>query len=134
MRLTHDPSTGASLQTHGGAIADVPADATAFAHRGTAFEYMGAARGADPAEDAARMATVRACAGGMAPFTRDASVNALSDDGEPGVNRAYSAAVLARFTALEDAVDPANFFPLNHNIRPSGTVRATRLQPDLSVS
>ncbi|SDS67530.1 FAD/FMN-containing dehydrogenase [Friedmanniella luteola] len=120
--LAHDPSMGASLQTHGGAIADVPADATAFAHRGTAFEYMGAARWTDPAQDADRMATVRACAGRIAPFAHGAYVNALSDDGESGVSRAYPAAVLDRLTALKDAVDPANVFHLNQNIRPSRSV------------
>jgi len=120
--LAHDPSMGASLQSHGGAIADVPADATAFGHRATAFEYMGAARWTDPAEDANRMATVRDCAGRIEPFARGAYVNALGDDGQSGVNRAYPAAVLARLTALKDAVDPDNVFHLNQNIRPSPTV------------
>ena len=120
--LGHDPSMGASLQTHGGAIAEVPEDATAFVHRGTAFEYMGAAGWTDPAEDAGRMSTVRACAGRMEPFARGAYVNALSDDGASGVSRAYPPAVLARLTALKDAVDPDNVFHLNHNIRPSRTV------------
>ncbi|MBX9244403.1 FAD-binding oxidoreductase [Actinotalea ferrariae] len=123
--LGHHPSVGASLQTHGGAIADVAADATAFAHRGTAFEYMVAARWTDPAEDAARVATVRECAAGLAPFARGAYVNALSDDGHAGVSRAYPAASLARLTALKDAVDPDNVFHLNQNIRPSREVVAT---------
>ncbi len=117
--LAHDPSIAASLQTHGGAIADVPADATAFAHRGTAFEYLGATRWTDPAEDASRMATVRRWAAGVAPFASGAYVNALSDDGRPGVGRAYPSAVLARLTALKDAVDPDNVFHLNQNIPPS---------------
>lgn len=117
--LAQDPSMAASLQTYGGAIADVPPDATAFGHRGTAFEYVGAARWDDPAEDADRMATVRRCASTIAPFARGAYVNALSDDGDAGVGRAYPAAVLARLTALKDAVDPENVFHLNQNIRPS---------------
>jgi hypothetical protein len=115
---------GASLQTHGGAIADVPEDATAFSHRGTAFEYMGAARWTDPAEDAARMATVRACAGRMERFASGAYVNALSDDGAAGVSRAYPPKVLARLTALKDTFDPENVFHLNQNICPSHTVAA----------
>jgi FAD/FMN-containing dehydrogenase len=122
--LTHDPSVGVSLQTHGGAIADVRPDATAFAHRGTAFEYMGAARWTDPAQDATRTATVRTCAGRIAPFARGSYVNALSDDGESGVRSAYPPAVLARLTALKDAVDPDNVFHLNQNVRPSREVTA----------
>ncbi len=97
----------------------MPPDATAFAHRQTAFEYMSAARWTDPDEDAARIATVRACAGTIAPFARGAYVNALSDDGRSGVSRAYPSATLARLTALKDAVDPGNVFHLNHNVRPS---------------
>ena len=56
----------------------------------------------------------------MAPFARGAYVNALSDDGASGVSRAYPPAVLARLTALKDAVDPDNVFHLNQNVRPSG--------------
>ncbi len=117
--LAHDPSMGASLQTHGGAIADVPEYATAFGHRGTAFEYLGAARWTDAAEDAERITTVRACAQRMELYASGAYVNALGDDGESGVSRAYPPAVLARLTELKDAVDPDNVFHLNQNIRPS---------------
>jgi hypothetical protein len=120
--LASDPTTGASLQTHGGAIADVAEDATAFAHRRTAFEYMGAARWTDPSEDGERMASVRASAQRVAAFASGAYVNALSDDGQAGVNRAYPPAVLARLTALKDAVDPENIFHLNQNIRPTRRV------------
>jgi FAD/FMN-containing dehydrogenase len=121
--LSHDPSTGASLQTHGGAIADVPEDATAFGHRGTAFEYVGATRWTDPAEDAARTATVRASAARLEAFASGTYVNVLGDDGASGVRRAYPPQVLARLTALKDAVDPENVFHLNQNIRPSRRVR-----------
>jgi FAD/FMN-containing dehydrogenase len=120
--LAHDPSMGASLQTHGGAIADVPPDATAFAHRGTAFEYVGATGWTDPGEDEARTATVRAGARRMEAFASGSYVNTLGDDGASGVRRAYPAAVLARLTALKDAVDPGNLFHLNQNIRPSRRV------------
>ena len=117
--LAHDPSVAASLQAYGGAIADVPEDATAFSHRSTAFEYVGAARWTDPAEDDARMARARRSAAALAPFASGAYVNALSDDGADGVRRAYPPAELARLTALKDAVDPDNVFHLNHNIAPS---------------
>jgi FAD/FMN-containing dehydrogenase len=117
--LAHDRLMGASLQRHGGAIADVPEDETAFGHRGTAFEYVGATGWTDPAEDEARRATVRACAGRLGPFANGAYVNALSDDGASSVRRAYPPSVLARLTALKDAVDPQNVFHLNQNIRPS---------------
>jgi FAD/FMN-containing dehydrogenase len=108
------------LQTFGGAIADVADDATAFAHRGTRFEYVASAGWTDPAEDQDRMASARRCAGALDPFATGAYVNALSDEGEQGVRRAYPPAKLARLTAVKDTYDPANVFHLNQNIRPSG--------------
>ena len=119
--LAHDRSMGASLQAYGGAIGDVPDDATAFSQRGTAFEYVGAARWTEPAEDELRMATARASAAALGPYASGAYVNTLSDDGQAGVRRAYPPAKLARLTALKDAVDPENLFHHNHNIVPSRT-------------
>ncbi|HEX6149237.1 FAD-binding oxidoreductase [Nocardioides sp.] len=117
--LEHDPAMGASLQAYGGAIAEVPPDATAFSHRDTAFEYVGAARWTDPAEDDDRIATARACAARLAPFSSGTYVNTLGDDGNDGVRLAYPPATLARLTALKDRYDPANVFHLNQNIPPS---------------
>lgn len=117
--LKHDPSVAASLQAYGGAIAEVPDDAMAFSQRKTAFEYVGAARWTDPAEDATMIATARESAAGLEPFASGAYVNVLGDDGAAGVRRAYSPAKLARLTALKDAVDPDNIFHLNQNIPPS---------------
>ena len=117
--LAHDLSVAASLQAYGGAIAEVPDDATAFSQRQTAFEYVGAARWTDPAEDATRIATARQSAGGLEPFASGAYVNALGDEGAIGVRRAYSPAKLARLAALKDDVDPDNVFHLNQNIPPT---------------
>jgi hypothetical protein len=117
--LAHHPSVAAGLQAYGGAIAEVPDEATAFSQRRTAFEYVGAARWTDPAEDDSRMATARESAARLAPFASGAYVNALGDEGAAGVRRAYSPAKLARLTALKDVVDPENVFHLNQNIPPS---------------
>jgi len=114
-----DKSPNVSLQAYGGAIADVPDDATAFSHRDTAFEYVAAASWTDPGEDEARIAAARRCAALIAPFAHGAYVNALSDEGVEGVRRAYPAEQLARLVALKDAYDPDNVFHLNQNIAPS---------------
>ena len=108
-----------SLQAYGGAIADLPDDATAFSHRETAFEYVAATSWTDPAEDQARMAAARRCAAAMAPFAHGAYVNTLSDEGADGVRRAYPSHKLARLAAVKDAYDPDNAFHLNQNIPPS---------------
>ena len=109
----------ASLQAYGGAIADVADEATAFSQRSAAFEYVGAARWTDPAEDDAQIATARESAAALEPFASGAYVNVLGDDGAAGVRRAYSPEKLTRLTALKDAVDPDNVFHLNQNIPPS---------------
>jgi FAD/FMN-containing dehydrogenase len=124
--LAHDPEVGGSFQAYGGAIADVPDDATAFGQRGTAFEYVCAARWTDPTEDAARMAAARVCASRLDPFASGVYVNVLGDEGEAGVRRAYPAAKLVRLTALKVAVDPDNVFHLNQNIPPTDPASVTR--------
>jgi FAD/FMN-containing dehydrogenase len=111
---------GVSLQAYGGAIADVDEDATAFSHRRTRFEYVAAAKWSDPGEDILRMGAARQTAAKLDPFATGAYVNALSDEGAPGVRRAYSEAKRARLTAVKDVYDPDNAFHLNHNIAPTG--------------
>jgi len=123
LRGGHDGSgdglPSAAMQAYGGAIAEVPDDATAFSQRGTQFEFVGAARWADPAEDDDRIAAARRYGRTMAPFASGAYVNALSDEGQAGVQAAYPEHKLARLVAVKDAYDPDNVFHLNHNIRPS---------------
>ena len=117
--LLHDPAMGASLQAYGGAIRDVPDEATAFSHRETIFEYVGAARWTDPAEDDDRIASARESAGRLAPFASGAYVNVLGDEGAAGIKLAYGPEKVTRLTALKDTYDPDNVFHLNQNIPPS---------------
>jgi FAD/FMN-containing dehydrogenase len=109
----------ASLQSYGGAIAEVPDGETAFSHRDTLVEFVAAARWTNPAEDAERIAAARRYGASLEPFAAGAYVNTLTDEGESGVRRAYPAEKLARLTALKDRYDPDNVFRLNHNIPPS---------------
>jgi FAD/FMN-containing dehydrogenase len=132
--LAHDPSVAASLQAYGGAIEETPDETTAFSQRMTAFEYVGAARWTDPAEDATRMATARESAAALEPFASGAYVNVLGDEGAAGVRRAYSPAKLTRLTALKDAVDPDNVFHLNQNIPPSTGEPGPTSEKDLNRS
>jgi hypothetical protein len=108
----------ASVQAYGGAIAEVPADASAFPRRSTAFEYVAAAKWTNPDEDEATIAAARRLAGGLAPYATGAYVNALTDDGD-AVRRAYGDVALVRLRNLKRAWDPDNVFHLNHNISPA---------------
>jgi FAD/FMN-containing dehydrogenase len=108
-----------SLQGYGGAIAAVGDGATAFSHRDAMVEFVAVAGWTDPAEDEARIAAARRYGAAIEPFASGVYVNDLSDEGQAGVRRAYSPAMLARLTAVKDRYDPANVFHLNHNIPPS---------------
>ena len=108
----------ASLQTYGGAIAEVPDAASAFSQRDAMFEFVSAARWSDAAEDEERMAAARRYAASLEPFATGMYVNAMSDEGAAGVARAYPPAKLARLRALKTAYDPGNVFHLNQNIEP----------------
>jgi FAD/FMN-containing dehydrogenase len=116
--LEHHPAVAAGLQAYGGAIADVPDEATAFSQRHTAFEYVAAVRWTDPAEDSDRMEQARLSAARLAPFASGAYVNVLTDEATDGIARAYSPAKLARLTALKEVWDAGNVFHLNQNIPP----------------
>ena len=126
--LDRDPADATlpavSLQAYGGAIAEVDDDASAFSHRRTRFEYVGAAKWSDPEEDSLRIWAARDAAEKLAPFAEGAYVNVLSDEGAAGVRRAYPDAKRARLTAVKDAYDPDNVFHLNHNIAPSRRAEA----------
>jgi FAD/FMN-containing dehydrogenase len=113
--LLDNPGVGASLQAYGGAIADVPADAAAFSHRDTLFEFVTATRWEDPAEDEERIARLRGYAAALAPYASGTYVNTLNED---PINRAFPPATLQRLVALKTTYDPANVFHLNQNIRP----------------
>jgi FAD/FMN-containing dehydrogenase len=113
----------AALQAYGGAIAEVPGEEAAFSHRDTLFEWVGAAKWSDPAEDQARIAAARRSAAVLEPFASGAYVNVLGDEGTAGLRRAYPPEKLARLTVIKDAYDPENIFHLNHNIQPSPLAR-----------
>jgi FAD/FMN-containing dehydrogenase len=110
-----------SFQAYGGAIAEVDDDTTAFSHRDALVEFVAVASWTDPGQDEARITAARRYGAAIEPFSSGVYVNALTDEGEAGVRRAYSPDKLARLTAVKNRYDPANVFHLNHNIRPSST-------------
>jgi FAD/FMN-containing dehydrogenase len=109
----------ANLQAYRGAISDMPDAATAFSHRGVLVEFVATSRWTDPREDEERIAVARRYGAAVEPYTSGAYVNSLSDEGQTGVRRAYSAEKLARLTELKNRYDPDNVFHLNHNIKPT---------------
>ena len=107
------------LQGYGGAIADVSNEDSAFSHRDTLVEFFGGHTWADPAEDADRMDSARAFGDALEPFASGVYVNALVEDDEAAVRRAYGDTKLERLSALKRRWDPDNVFHLNQNIAPA---------------
>ena len=113
---TRIPNGG--FQAYGGAIADVGDDDGAFSYRRTLVEFGCGTAWADAAEDGERIAAARAYGAAVEPFANGVYVNALGDEGQDGVRRAYSARKFARLVDLKRRYDPDNAFHLNQNIRP----------------
>jgi FAD/FMN-containing dehydrogenase len=107
------------FQAYGGAIGEVSNEDSAFSHRDALVEFFGGQTWADPAEDQERMASARAFGAVLEPFASGVYVNALFEQGEDGVRRAYGDAKLARLAAVKRRYDPENIFHLNQNIVPA---------------
>ena len=107
------------FQAYGGAIGEVSNEDSAFSHRATLVEFFAGQSWTDPAEDEERMASARAFGAALEPFATGSYVNALAEQGEAQVMRAYGAAKLARLAALKRRYDPDNVFHLNQNIAPA---------------
>jgi len=97
------------LRSMGGAIADVPADETAFAHRTPAFQVT--AMGVDQADLSSRWDALAEHFDGLyLSFDTDRRPERLAD--------AFPPAVLARLRDLKRRHDPDNLFRDNFNIDP----------------
>jgi FAD/FMN-containing dehydrogenase len=108
----------AQIRVLGGAMARVPAEATAFAHR---ERWVMAAIGA-VYERAEETPTHEAWVTGFADALRQGDagvyVNFLGDEGEGRVREAYPGSTWDRLAAIKSRYDPTNLFRLNQNIPP----------------
>ena len=110
----------AQLRVLGGAMARVPADATAFAHRSSRIMVAVAAfyEGAD--DKPQRQAWVDQFSAALHQGDDGAYVNFLNDEGEARVRAAYPGATWDRLAEIKTRYDPTNLFRLNQNIPPAG--------------
>jgi FAD/FMN-containing dehydrogenase len=117
-RVPSGSDGGFSNWVWGGAIADVPEDATAFSGRNAAF-WMGAEiEWDDPDLDDACRAWAREARDALAPFALEGRyANDVADPEEPA-RAIYGDAKLERLVALKRTWDPDNTFRLNQNVRP----------------
>jgi FAD/FMN-containing dehydrogenase len=108
----------AEIRVLGGAMARVPAEATAFAHRGSRIMVNVAAMYERPDEAAAHEPWVNDFAAALRQGDGGAYVNFLGDEGEARVREAYPGATWERLAAVKNRYDPKNLFRLNQNIPP----------------
>jgi FAD/FMN-containing dehydrogenase len=109
----------AQIRVLGGAIARVPADATAFAHRDSKVmcNVVSAYEGGD--DKARRRAWVDEFAAELEQDDPGAYVNFMGDGGADRVRAAYPGATWDRLTEVKTRYDPENLFRSNENIPPA---------------
>ncbi len=108
----------AQLRALGGAMAHVPVEATAFAHRKSRIMASLAAFYSGPEDRLVREAWVTDFAAALQQEDTGAYVNFLGDEGEGRIREAYPGATWERLTAIKRRYDPTNLFHRNQNIPP----------------
>ena len=109
----------AQLRVLGGAMARVPVDATAFAHRNSKIMVNIAALYEKPEEKGTHEAWVADFASALLQGDKGAYVNFLGEEGEERVRLAYPGSTWDRLAAVKARYDPTNLFRLNQNISPA---------------
>jgi FAD/FMN-containing dehydrogenase len=110
----------AQLRVLGGAMARVPAEATAFGHRDKPFMLSAITEWLNPADDGQQRAWAEGFFAALRPHARGVYVNFLQDEGEARVREAYKRATFERLAAIKAHYDPDNLFRRNQNIPPAG--------------
>ncbi len=109
----------AQIRVLGGAMARVPADATAFAHRASRIITTVAAFYDGPADRPARQAWVDRLRGAARPG-RPWRLRQLPEPAvEDRVRAAYPGATWDRLAAIKAEYDPTNLFARNQNVPPA---------------
>jgi FAD/FMN-containing dehydrogenase len=107
------------IRALGGAMARVPVDATAFAHRASRLMITVAAVYEHVEETPQHQGWVDDLSGTLLRDDDGAYVNFLGDEGESGVRGAYPGATWDRLSEIKGRYDPTNLFRLNQNIPPA---------------
>jgi FAD/FMN-containing dehydrogenase len=114
------PLRGVQLRVLGGAMARVPVDATAFAHRKAKIMAVVVNFFEGPDDLPRRMKWTNDLAAALDQGVDAAYVNFLRDEGEARLRQAYPSPTFERLAAIKRRYDPENLFHLNQNIRPAG--------------
>jgi FAD/FMN-containing dehydrogenase len=119
LRASDAPMRVAQIRVLGGAMARVPAEATAFAHRSSRIMVNVAAFYEGTEYRAAREAWVSHFAAALRQGEGGAYVGFLGEEGEERVREAYPKSTWDRLAEIKRRYDPTNVFRLNQNIPPA---------------
>jgi FAD/FMN-containing dehydrogenase len=108
----------AQVRVLGGAMARVPVEATAFAHRRRRVLVNVGAVYQRPDEAPAHQAWVSRFASTLRRGDSAVYVNFLGEEGDARVRDAYPGPAWDRLGAVKARYDPTNLFRVNHNIPP----------------
>ncbi|GAA1144418.1 FAD-binding oxidoreductase [Kribbella jejuensis] len=104
-----------AIRSVGGAVSEIPEDATAYAYRQAELMFITTTVGPPPVIEATRPAREQLWEA-LAPHVNGAYANFLSDDDVTGI---YPAATYERLAEIKREYDPENVFAANHNVRPA---------------
>lgn len=116
MRTSGAQMAVAQLRVLGGAMARVPADATAFAHRSSRILVNLASLVGSAAELPAHDPWVDAFAAALRQGDDGAYVNFIGDEGDARIRQAYPGRTWDRLAEIKGRYDPTNLFRRNQNI------------------
>jgi FAD/FMN-containing dehydrogenase len=111
----------AQLRVLGGAMARVPVDATAFAHRRSRIMVNVAALYERPDQVSLHEPWVTGFAAALKQGDGGAYVNFLVDEGDARIRDAYPGKTWDRLRSIKRRYDPTNLFRLNQNIPPAAS-------------
>lgn len=118
LQASDAPMRVVQLRVLGGAVARVPAGATAYAHRQRRILVNVAAFYNGPDDKLRREAWVADLADALRRGGPAAYVNFIGDEGAARVRDAYPPATWERLAAVKRRYDPDNLFRLNQNVPP----------------
>jgi FAD/FMN-containing dehydrogenase len=110
----------AQLRVLGGAMARVPAEATAFAHRGSPIMATVVCFYVGPADKPGRQAWLEEFTAALRQGDDGAYTGFLGEDGPARIHQAYPGSTWDRLVEVKARYDPTNLFHHNHNVPAAG--------------
>ena len=125
LRVSRAQMAVAQIRVLGGAMARVPEEATAFAHRSSRIMVNVAALYERPDEAPVHEPWLTAFAAALRQGEGGAYVGFLGEEGEERIREAYPGSTWERLAEIKGRYDPTNLFRLNQNIPPATEGRTT---------